>query len=154
MTKLRLLTALHNGEIGEAEALTALNIPRKSLARMKATWFPRLSRINETLAKLKEPATRKSDQTQIKQALALALGMSYRQINRILEDEQSKLPTPESIVQRIKNHQKAKQMREKALKKQEVTLKKLRNGQITVGNAADELNLSVRQIYRLRGQYV
>lgn len=122
-----------------------LDTTPKTLAQLMTLWQPYLHEITPLFDRLMQQANTKSEQTEIKNAIAEAVGVSYRQVNRLLQTYQIPVPPPISSEKRAKKRENAQKKRETREKYALDVIAGLQDAE----NAAEQAEVTVRHMYRL-----
>lgn len=144
-TKFHILLELKDGEITPFRALQLLNTRPRVLKQLNTLWGPFLEGLVPLLDALQAQHNTKYEQTRIKRAIAKHIGITYRQVNRLLSDEKIDIPKPKSVEIRHEKKENAGMKREMHEKHALDVIAGLNR----VDDAAEQAELSSRQMYRL-----
>lgn len=144
-TKFHILLALKDVEITPFRALQMLNTRPRVIKQLNTLWGPFLEGLVPLLDALQAQHNTKYDQTRIKRAIAKHIGITYRQVNRLLSDEKIEIPKPKSVEIRKEKKENAGIRREMHEKHALYVIAGLNN----VDEAALQAEISPRQMYRL-----
>lgn len=143
--KFRVLREYQLGRLKEEEAMAELGVDRKTLHLLESLWKGRLGGILPLVDSLLVPKKTKGQQSIIKLRMAEKLGVTIRQVNRLLDSSGIEIPTPISVLEREEIRKNAQNRR----RNHEKFALDVVFGHETVENAAERAELSVRQMYRV-----
>lgn len=142
--KFRLLQRWRDGDLSKDAVCQRLGITPTTLQALDTVWGERLPRLVPLIDQLLQEHRTKREQTAIKKAIARYLKVTYRQVNRLLQESEITVPTP--ISSKIRQN-----LRENAEKRRNIVEKaaiRVISGEKGVEDAANDVSLSVRQMYR------
>jgi hypothetical protein len=143
MNKFQTLLMYKEGTLDAKEAARLLKMTPKGLSVAMAKYGSHLSFILQGIALL-QVADTKPQQTKLKHKMADRLRISYNQVNRMLRMGGVDIPSPKIVEIREKARENAKKRREIT----EKTVKNLAKGTVSLEKAAQNLEISERQVSR------
>jgi len=144
MLRYEILYLVSSQKLEEETAAEMLNVPVGSLRSTLTKYGKRIKKMPEALSPLKEQAETVTDRTKAMQKAAKMLGVSVRQVRRLLEKNEISLKRPASFEKRLERAENAK---EKWKKRQNAALSVIA-GADNMDSAATFAEVSSRQMYR------
>lgn len=131
--------------ITDEQAVEELGVSRRTLQQLHTLWAGRLSKVVPIVDRLMRQTNTKGKQVVIKNKLADVLGVTYRQVNRLLKASKIEVPMPVSSEIRVEKRETAVERRKKRRKYALDVIAGLND----IENAAEWAEVSTRHIYRL-----
>lgn len=145
MHKFRVIRRVSLGQMSRHEAAELLAVDEKTVQQLQTVWADTLPTLVPLIDSLLQPKNTKRDQTKIKILIANKVGITYRQVNRLLKSSEIVVPKPKSSENREKRRENAKNRR----KLHEKWALDVIFGHSDVESAAEQAEVSPRQMYRL-----
>lgn len=146
--KFKIIQKVYLNEMRPEDAGKILSMRTRVVKQYVTLHGPRLRIIVPLIDKLLEPVNDKHDQTIIKEQLSELLGVTYRQVTRLIEVSGVKIPRPLAVVGREKHSLNAKA---RTFMRKSVALDVIA-GKYTPEYAAKAALVTEKQIYRLANQ--
>jgi flagellar hook-basal body complex protein FliE len=142
--KFRILQRAAAGELCPSQAAELLNTSTTNLRRLETIWEAHLPTLVPLVDQLLQPSQTKHGQVKLKLRIKKHLGVTYREVNRLLKASEIVLPAPLSTEKRkirVENTRKRRKTREKCALDVIFDLS-------DVVSAAEKAEISIRQMYR------
>lgn len=120
----------------------------RAVQQMLTLWKPYLVPLVPLFDALLLPTNVKAEQADLKRRIAKAVGITYRQVNRLIKTMNIDVPKPKSSIYRAEKHKSAQNMR--ILRRKHAI--DVISGSNSVDEAAEGAELSPRHMYRLVNQ--
>jgi len=143
--RFRVLRLLKQGDLTLNQASELLTANKNStVLRWLATYGKDLSFLEKSVDELQKQHLTRYDRTVIVDKIAERLGVTRRQVNKITQNDKLKTPSPYYEMLRQMNEENAKVKRRSRFEGALAVIA----GSITMDGAADEVEVSSRQMYR------
>ena len=146
--KFKVLKQVRDGSVTIEEAAKLLNMRTRVVKQYLTIHGDNLRIIVPLIDKLLEPVNDKHDQAVLKEQLSELLGVSYRQVGRLIETADVKIPTPLAVVQRQKTRLNA---RSRLFMRTKTALQVIA-GHITAATASKQAEVTPKHVYRMCGE--
>lgn len=143
--RFRVLQRVQWKQLTPEQAADILQTEPRHVKQMGSLWDTRLNAMNLMIDKLQAPLNTKNEQRKIKERLAVLMGVTTRQINRVLNDANVEIPPPKTVETRKKRRETAQNRKSMHYSHALDAI----TGNTPVIEAAENAEVSTRQMYRI-----
>lgn len=148
--KFRLIASVDKGEISAEDAAAKLGIRVRTVKQLVTLHKDNLRVIVPLIDQLLKPVNTKRDQTAILEKLSELLGVTYRQVGRLVERAGVKIPAPLVVVERERKRINAKS---RLFMRTKIALDVIA-GLRTAKDAAEAAEVTPKHMYRMCGEMI